>query len=213
MDQMQPRTKISFINEISKLSDKVGGNIDVIAQGIGMIKGLEINLNVGPVWRLCFPKDTRLAYTFSKNKISSKFIQSVIDTNNEQRKYFFRKILDRFPKKELRKKSILFLGTAFKPYTDDIRESVGISLIKMISPIVKRITVFEPIARENSINALSNLNNVRFQKDRVPHIDDNYNFIIIATEYPEFLKIPLKNFKKLRDKVIFDGRNILNKEN
>ena len=208
-------TKISFINEISKLSDKVGGNIDVIAQGIGMDKRIGNKfLNAGLGYGgSCFPKDTQaLAYTFSKNKISSKFIQSVIDTNNEQRKYFFRKILDRFPKKELRKKSILFLGTAFKPYTDDIRESVGISLIKMISPIVKRITVFEPIARENSINALSNLNNVRFQKDRVPHIDDNYNFIIIATEYPEFLKIPLKNFKKLRDKVIFDGRNILNKE-
>ena len=82
----------------------------------------------------------------------------------------------------------------------------------MISPMVKNITVFEPIAKENSINALSKLSNVRFQKTRIPKIDNNYDFMIIATEYPEFLKIPYKNFKKLKDKVVFDGRNILNRE-
>ena len=208
-------TKISFINEISKLSDKVGGNIDLVAQGMGMdarIGNEFLNAGLG-YGGSCFPKDTKaLAYTFSKNKIPSKIIQSVIDVNNEQKIYFLNKILDRFSKKELKSKSLLFLGTAFKPNTDDIRESVGISLLKMISPMVKRITIFEPIAKENSINALSKLNNVRFQKTRTPCINKNYDFMIIATEYPMFLKIPYQNFKKLKDKVIFDGRNILNKE-
>jgi len=208
-------TKISFINEISKLSDKVGGNIDLVAQGMGMdarIGSEFLNAGLG-YGGSCFPKDTQaLAYTFSKNKIPSKIIQSVIDINNEQKIYFFNKILDRFSKKELKSKSLLFLGTAFKPHTDDIRESVGISLINMISPIVKRITIFEPIAKENSINALSKLNNVRFQKTRTPSINKNYDFMILATEYPMFLKIPYQNFKKLKDKVVFDGRNILNKD-
>ena len=82
----------------------------------------------------------------------------------------------------------------------------------MISPIVKRITIFEPIAKENSINALSKLKNVRFQKTRTPSINKNFDFMILATEYPMFLKIPYQNFKKLKDKVVFDGRNILNKD-
>ncbi len=208
-------TKISFINEMSKLSDKVGGNIDDVSQGIGMDKriGNEF-LNAGLGYGgSCFPKDTRgLAYTFSKNKIPSKILKSVIDINNKQRKYFLNKILKRFSKQELKSKSVLFLGTAFKPNTDDIRESVGIHLINMISPMVKNISIFEPIAKENSINALSELSNVRFQKTSIPKIDNDCDFMIIATEYPEFIKIPYKNLKKLKDRVVFDGRNILNRE-
>ena len=87
---------------MSKLSDKVGGNIDDVAQGIGMDKriGNEF-LNAGLGYGgSCFPKDTQaLAYTFSKNKIPSKFIQSVIDINNKQRKYFLNKILNVFQNK------------------------------------------------------------------------------------------------------------------
>ncbi len=60
--------------------------------------------------------------------------------------------------------------------------------------------------------ALSKLSNVRFQKTSTPKIDHGCDFMIVATEYPEFLKIPHKNFKKLKDKVVFDGRNILNRQ-
>ena len=61
-------------------------------------------------------------------------------------------------------------------------------------------------------SSINKLKNVRFQKTRTPSINKNYDFMILATEYPMFLKIPYQNFKKLKDKVVFDGRNILNKD-
>ena len=71
-----------------------------------------------------------MAASFLDNKIPSEIIQSVIKVNKSQKDYFIRKILKRFSKQELKKKSVLILGTAFKPNTDDIRESVSIEVIK-----------------------------------------------------------------------------------
>ena len=160
----------------------------------------------------CFPKDTRgLAYTFSKNNIPNEIIESVIKVNDLQKDYFINKIFKRFSKKDLINKSVLVLGTAFKPNTDDIRESVGLELIKKISPLVKKVSVFEPVARKNSIKELSNLINVSFQNTKEPRISNEYDFLIISTEYPEFANISVNKLLNLKDKLIFDGRNILNK--
>ena len=161
----------------------------------------------------CFPKDTRgLAYTFSKNNIPNEIIESVIKVNDLQKDYFINKIFKRFSKKDLINKSVLVLGTAFKPNTDDIRESVGLELIKKISPLVKKVSVFEPVARKNSIKELSNLINVSFQNTKEPRISNEYDFLIISTEYPEFANISVNKLLNLKDKLIFDGRNILNKD-
>ena len=160
----------------------------------------------------CFPKDTRgLAYTFSKNNIPNEIIESVIKVNDLQKDYFINKIFKRFSKKDLINKSVLVLGTAFKPNTDYIRESVGLELIKKISPLVKKVSVFEPVARKNSIKELSNLINVSFQNTKEPRISNEYDFLIISTEYPEFANISVNKLLNLKDKLIFDGRNILNK--
>lgn len=207
-------TKISFINEISKLSDKVGGDIDDISYGMGLDKRIgNLFLSAGLGYGgSCFPKDTRgLAYTFSKNNIRNEIIESVIKVNDLQKDYFINKIFKRFSKKDLINKSVLVLGTAFKPNTDDIRESVGLELIKKISPLVKKVSVFEPVARKNSIKELSNLINVSFQNTKEPRISNEYDFLIISTEYPEFANISVNKLLNLKDKLIFDGRNILNK--
>lgn len=206
-------TKISFINELSRLSDKVGGNIDEISLGLGLDKRIGNSfLNAGLGYGgSCFPKDTMgLAASFLDNKIPSEIIQSVIKVNKTQKDYFIHKILKRFSKQELKKKSVLILGTAFKPNTDDIRESVSIEVIRKISSMVKEIYIFEPIARKNSADELSSLENIKFQTSKKPKISKFHDFLIVATEYPEFKELPINDFLNLRDKLVFDGRNILN---
>ena len=71
--------------------------------------------------------------------------------------------------------------------------------------------MFEPVARKNSIKELSNLINVSFQNTKEPRISNEYDFLIISTEYPEFANISVNKLLNLKDKLIFDGRNILNK--
>lgn len=208
-------TKISFINELSRLSDSVGGNIKDISQGIGLDKRIGNNfLNAGIGFGgSCFPKDINgLAYTFQGNYLRSEIIESVINVNKSQAKYFLNKILKLFSKKELKTKSILVLGSAFKPNTDDIRESVSIKLIKMLSTKVNRIGVYEPIAMKNSRKDLSNFRNVKFEPSISAKIFSKYDTAIVATEYEEFLEINVRDFLNLKDKTIFDGRNILDQK-
>lgn len=103
------------------------------------------------------------------------------------------------------------MGLAFKPNTDDVRESVAIKLLKLLAPLVKKIYAFEPIAKENALLELKGIDNIYFSDSAVGDLQCAHA-LIIATEYSQFWNMSTEHFLQLKDKVIFDGRNILDKE-
>ena len=206
--------KISFINQIARLSDVIGGDIHEIRKGIGMDERINphflyAGLGYGGS---CFPKDVNgLEFVMKSNNLTSELITATNSVNDSQVEYFLTKILHLYSIEHLKEKEIAFWGLAFKPNTDDIRESVAIKLIKLLSPIVKHIYAYEPIAKENAILALKDFKNISYADSSLDAIKESH-FLVIATEYSEFWNVSSKHFLQLKDKCIFDGRNILDKD-
>jgi len=123
--------------------------------------------------------------------------------------FFISKILDFFQEPET--KSLLFWGSAFKPNTDDVRESISIKLILFLAEKFASIGLYDPKALDNSRIALENKDNVLFLTNKYDDID-NYDALIICTEWKEFWNPNYEKLKKIKSKAIFDGRNILKKE-
>jgi len=207
-------TKISFINEVSRLTEVVNADILEVSNGIGLDKRIGKNfLNAGIGYGgSCFPKDTlALSAEYRSNHIFSPLINAVIKINETQKKELLSKIFSVFTKQELSTKSVLFLGSAFKPYTDDIRDSIGIFILQELSPIIKDIKVYEPIAYKTSMQALKNYKNIHFLKDLKSISYECFHFIVIATEYDTFSNLKISDLKRLKDCMVFDGRNIMSK--
>ena len=207
-------TKISLINEIARLCDSAGADISEVRKGIGSDPRIGDNfLYAGLGYGgSCFPKDLKaLINTFKKNNLDSRILKAVIEVNNSQLDYFINKIHTFYSEKELKEKTIALWGLSFKPETDDIRESVSIKLIKTLSHKVKLINVYDPIATKNAKIELSNINNINFLDSSSSALLGS-NALVIATEWREFWKPDITELLKLKDKVIFDGRNILDKD-
>jgi len=215
-------TKISFVNELSKLADEVGADIKTISEAMGIDKRIGnkfLNAGIGYAGS-CFPKDVKaLIKQFENNNISPKLIKATDEVNEEQIKWFFDKIKNYYDD-NLNQKTFAVLGLAFKPNTDDLRESRGIKLIDLLlkeGAIVKGFDYVEK-ARENAINRYKLDKSKAFYGYNLYILDDLYetvkdaDAIIITTEY-DFNKEDWKKIDKLvKNKVIFDGRNILNME-
>ena len=166
----------------------------------------------------CFPKDVKaLIKQFENNNISPKLIKSTDEVNEEQIIWFFDKIKNYY-NNDLNQKTFAVLGLAFKPNTDDLRESRGIKLIDLLlndGAIVKGFDYVEK-ARENTINRYKLDKSKAFYGYNLYILEDLYetikdaDAIIITTEY-DFNKEDWEKINKLvKNKVIFDGRNILN---
>jgi len=207
-------TKISFINELSLLSDKLDIDIQDIKVGIGSDprigdKFLNAGLGFGGS---CFPKDiSSLINTFKENNIQPNILPSVIKANENQRKSFIKKIRGFYTRSELPLKSFAVWGLSFKPDTDDIRESISIKIIKELSTSVKSIYAYDPIASDNARNELINYKNVIFSDSKYSDIN-KCDGLIICTEWGVFKNLNIKEIIKLKDKVIFDGRNFVNQD-
>ena len=205
--------KISFINEVAKLSDAIGADINDIRKGIGLDERINPNFLYSGIGfgGSCFPKDVRgLSYVYKKNNINPHLVNATINVNDEQLEHFLNKIFAVYPKKTIKDKTFTVWGQAFKPNTDDIRESVGIKLVKKLSPLVKELKIFEPIARKNAQAEHSQLANVSFAS-KISSSVIRSDALIICTECKEFWNIDSDIFAQLNDKNIFDGRNILDK--
>tara|TARA_B100000963_G_scaffold328438_1_gene316962 strand:+ start:2994 stop:4304 length:1311 start_codon:yes stop_codon:yes gene_type:complete len=207
-------TKISFINEISLLSERLGIDIDDIKDGIGSDprigdKFLNAGLGFGGS---CFPKDvSSLINMYKKNKLDSYLLSSVKDVNLNQKNNFLKKIKMHFKNSNFKDKSFMIWGLSFKPETDDIRESVGIKLAKDLSKQVKKLYLYDPIAMENAKQELKKFTNIEFIKSEYTKIKD-CDALILCTEWRQFINPDVKILKKLKGRVIFDGRNCLNKD-
>lgn len=206
-------TKISFINEIARLSDAVGADIEEIRKGIGADERINPNFLYAGLGfgGSCFPKDVSgLVHTFKEFKIDSQIARATLETNKEQTNYFVKKIQSYYGT-NTQNIQLAIWGLSFKPNTDDIRESKAIELIKRLSSKVKFLMLYDPIAANNAKNELMKLKNIKFHKSAKSALR-NSDGLILCTEWKEFWSPSLKDLSLLKNKVIFDGRNIMDKD-
>lgn len=211
-------TKLSFINELAKLSDKIKANVKTVSYAMGLdprIGNRFLDAGIG-YGGSCFPKDVKaLAKQFQHNGISPKLIQATDLVNEEQIRWFFEKIKNYYG--NLAGKKLAVLGLAFKPRTDDLRESIAIKLIDLLlknKTIIKGFDYVEK-AIENAVNRYKLDKSKAFYGYNLYVFDDLYKTvkdvdgIIITTEYDFNNEDWEKIGSIVKNKIIFDGRNIL----
>lgn len=204
-------TRISFINEIARLSYAYEANIEDIAHGIGSdprIGHAFLKAGIG-FGGSCLPKDIQaLSHMGQERKIDLPLIKAIETTNNEQRSLFFKSISN-FYKTKLAGKKAAIWGLAFKPETDDIRCAPSIDLINSLLKSNVHITVYDPVAMKNIKKIFGNSISYATTKEGALSGSD---FLVITTEWNEFLEASSLIFRKLSDKTVFDGRNCFKPE-
>ncbi|MGL4757883.1 MAG: UDP-glucose dehydrogenase family protein [Patescibacteria group bacterium] len=209
-------TKISFINEISRICEMVGADVNEVANGMGMDQriGKEF-LNSGIGWGgSCFPKDvSALLHTGKQYLRKLKILDAAVEVNQDQKTYFISKIKDYYLiRGGLGGKTIGCLGLSFKPGTDDTRDSPAVEIIQSILESGASVKIFDP---EASIpkHLLEKYTTRITKESTIENTFVNSEGLIILTEWPEFNSIDLnQNINQMNQKVVFDGRNILKKE-
>ncbi len=205
-------TKISFINDIANLCEKVGANVNLIRKGIGSdtrIGHKFIYPGTG-YGGSCFPKDVKaLIKTASEYDYEMKVLKAVEEVNDHQKSILFRKISEYF-KGELAGKKIALWGLSFKPQTDDMREAPSLVIIEKLLAAGAKVTAYDPAAMKEARKKFG---------DRITFAADQYEAIsgadclVIPTEWAEFRMPDFDEISRLMKKpVIFDGRNIFDIE-
>lgn len=201
-------TKISFMNEIAQLCELMGADVDMVRRGIGSDdrigkRFLFPGIGYGGS---CFPKDVQALVKSSQDlKYDFKILNAVMEVNDKQKLHLLPKIKKYF-KNNLKGKRFALWGLAFKPNTDDIREAPALYMIDALLKEGAKIIAFDPEAMNNVSQAIG---------DKIEYAESQYaalkdaDALIIATEWNEF-RTPdfLKIVSNLKNKVIFDGRNL-----
>ena len=202
--------KISFMNEIANLSEKVGANVDNVRIGMGTDSRIGKRFLFPGIGYggSCFPKDVQaLAKTSKDFDYDFKIIKSIINVNEKQKTKLIPKVREFFDG-NLKGKTIALWGLSFKPYTDDIREAPSLYNIKALKRAGAKLVVFDPEAIANVKKEVGK--KVKYAQDMYEAIE-GADALMIMTEWPEF-RTP--DFEKvaalLKNKVIFDGRNLYN---
>ena len=198
--------KISFINEMANLSEKIGANIDHVAEGMGMDKRIGsafLNAGIG-YGGSCFPKDTRAVISFGKDAdYDMPILANVVDSNERQRGIIVDKIMERF--ESVKGMKVALLGLAFKPNTDDIREAPSISVSEKLINAGAEVHAYDPAAIKNARQVLPA--EVKYA-DSVASALASADIAVILTEWKEIKKFPISEYAQhMKSPVIFDGRN------
>ena len=199
-------TKISYINEIANLCEKINVDVEEVSIGIGLDQRIGSRfLRVGPAYGgSCFPKDTKaLTVTGDMYKTDLSIIKSVIKSN-EKRKKLLTSRVKRILFNKIKNKKISFLGVTFKPNTDDMRQSTSLTMIPFLSKKGAKITYYDPTGEKN---AFSRLKNVSFCNN-INSACNNADLVIIHTEWEEFKALDFKKLSKKKKFKIFDIRNL-----
>ena len=203
--------KISFINEIANLCEKTGGNVQMIAKGMGLDNRIGPKfLHPGPGFGgSCFPKDTRALYaSFKKNKIKNTLVKSVINFNEDRKISMVNKI-KYLLRPNIKNKVIAFLGVTFKPNTDDLRESPSLEIIPRLRKLGVKIHAHDPAFNPEFIK-VKELNKIKWHSNVFEAIK-NADLLVIHTEWNEYRGLDLLKVKKaLKNPIILDLRNIFN---
>ena len=199
-------TKITFINEIANLCDKVGADVHQVAKAMGLDGRIGPKfLHPGPGFGgSCFPKDTEALCSIATSfGYEFKTLQAVISANKRQRELMVEKIKHLLG--SLKDKTIGVLGLAFKQNTDDIRQSPSIDIIQLLLKEGSQIRCFDPLAMENSRKILPDLTYCQDEYETAEHCDA----LVIATEWNQFRNLDLLKIKKLlKSPILLDLRNL-----
>lgn len=205
-------TKISFINEVANICEKVSADIDDVRRGIGHDARIGFSFLFPGVGYggSCFPKDVQaLASTARQNGISPIVLDSVHQTNQLQKKTLPRKIKEFFGG-NISGKKIAVWGLAFKPKTDDIREAPSLDLIDEMLAGEAKVSVHDPEAMQNA--KLVYGEKITYCKTPAEALVDA-DCLAIVTEWPEYRSLDISSIKeKMKSAVVFDGRNIFSSE-
>jgi UDPglucose 6-dehydrogenase len=199
-------TKISFINEIANLCEKVGANIEEVSYGMGMDKRigtsyLQAGIGYGGS---CFPKDTKALVQLAGNVHHPfELLESVIKVNKNQHSLLVSKAKEMFG--SLKGKKAALLGLAFKPETDDIREAVSLTIIKELIEEGAIVTAYDPMAIPNAHKLIGN--SIEYTTNIRQALKDA-DFAVIATEWDQIKHLPLDTYAAyMKEPIVFDGRN------
>lgn len=208
-------TKISFINEISNICERVGADVNKVRQGIGSDKRIGYSF-IYPgcgYGGSCFPKDvSALIKTAGEYGYETKLLKSVEQVNYEQKRVLVTKVKQRFGE-DLSGRVIAVWGLAFKPDTDDMRESAAITIIQMLTELGANIQAYDPKAMEEAKQCYLKGN------DRVAYCESKYDALkgadalLLITEWKEFRSPDFYEIReRLKTPIIFDGRNQYNRK-
>ena len=205
-------TKITFINEISNLCEKVGANVNDVSIGIGLDGRIGKKfLHPGPGYGgSCFPKDTlALVKTAQDHKSPLGLIENVVESNDKRKRSMHKRILNSIGKRK--KKVICILGLTFKPNTDDMRDSPSLEIIPALIKNKCDLKVFDPEGMKEAKECFKEYS------EKILWCKDSYeaskgsDALVILTEWNEFRALDLKRLKKLLNRpLIIDLRNIYN---
>lgn len=207
--------KISYINEIANLCEKLGANIQDVTKGMGLdsrIGNKFLNAGIG-YGGSCFPKDTKALHWLSVTEgVELKTIKACIEVNKNQKIRLYKKLADDL--KDLKGKNIAILGLTFKPGTDDLREAPSIDNIELLLDAGANVKAFDPISVESFKKKIS----YKLEDDSVTGTISYFNTIdeaitdadavLIMTEWPVIKQYDINNYKKLmKTPRVYDGRN------
>lgn len=203
-------TKVTFINEVANLCEKVGADVHHVAKALGLDGRIGRKfLHPGPGYGgSCFPKDTRALSKIAREKgYKFRILDSVIEANEEQKKRMVIKIKNMVG--ELSGKTIAILGLSFKPNTSDIRESSSIAIIKELISMGAKVRAFDPAAIEEAKTIMPE---VEYGEDAY-NIADGADALVLVTEWNQFRRLDLLRIKALLKSPIFvDLRNVYDPE-
>ncbi|WP_425988877.1 UDP-glucose dehydrogenase family protein [Afipia sp. DC4300-2b1] len=204
-------TKITFINEMADLSEKVGADVQEVARGIGLDNRIGPKfLNAGPGFGgSCFPKDTRaLVKTALDHDVPLRIVEAVLAVNDNRKRAMARKVSSALGG-NLRGKTIGLLGLTFKPDTDDMREAPSIPLVTGLLDLGAKVRAYDPAGMEQ---AKSELPDITYCEDPYA-VAKGADALVIVTEWRQFRALDLKRLKReMANPVMVDLRNIYRRD-
>jgi UDPglucose 6-dehydrogenase len=201
--------KISYINQMSDLCEKVGADVHDVAKGIGLDKRIGSKfLHPGPGYGgSCFPKDTlALVQTAKEYDLNLSLVETVVKYNKQRKSDMADKIIEAF-NNNCQNKKISILGLSFKPETDDMRDSPSLDIIPILKEKGFDISVFDPVAMDEAKKLLKN---IEFSNNIDECLQDS-DGLVILTEWNEFRGLSATRLKKvMKGNILIDLRNSLN---
>ena len=204
-------TKISFINEIANICDRVGADIVEVAQGIGLDSRIGPKfLNAGLGWGgSCFPKDvSALVSTGEDYGYEPKLLKSTISINQKQRQIAIEKLQQRL--KILKGKTIGLLGLSFKPHTDDMRDAPSLTLIEELNRLGAKVKAYDPILSQfGNSHGLTGV----VVESEIEGLVAGCDALVLVTDWDEFLDLDFPKLRNLMSNpLILDARNVLDRD-
>jgi UDPglucose 6-dehydrogenase len=204
-------TKISYINEVANICDRVGADVTQVAKGIGLdsrIGGKFLQAGIG--WGgSCFPKDVlALIHTAGDYGYQTEILNAAVNVNKRQRTLAIEKLQQEL--KILKGKTIGLLGLTFKPDTDDMRDAPALSLIEELNRLGAKVKAYDPIVSQSGLS--HGLSGVIIETNP-EMLADGCDALVLVTDWQEFLRLDYEKMtKSMVNKVIIDGRNFLDRQ-